>query len=764
MADSRPKLTGVELLNKESSVVGTYPTLKLSSKGADSVQYSVYMYSKSKKTWENVSNGYTTALSSNKPYTMKLKKPLEEGDNSFSVWVKKSYASAINKGGYDDFQSFKITTTDKGSTTSGSTPPSTSEPDSQKIPSLISASIDSSEQKVGEHANLKVVSDGEGKVQYKVYLYSPTTKTWDDVTGGYTAPVDATSKTSLRLNKALHKGENSFSVWVKRNGKTPANKAGYDDFLSYKINVNPSGELEGDNQVPSIKSALIDLSEQKVGVKPTMKITSTGSEQVEYKVMLYSSITQKWEDVSNGFSLPQNPSSTYSVQLTTPLGEGENNFNILVKRYGKDPSNNEGYDNFLNYKVNVGKESSIIPKITDVTIDNSEVKLGSSPTLKIKSNADVNVQYKVYLYSQSKEVWEDVSNGYTSSVSPDKEASIKINAPLQSGRNNFSIWVKRTDYPANDPGGYDSFVNEAVNVYNTYESSKISNVTVNSSKTNLGTKPEITVSGLSGDGKDISYKAFLYSNSQRKWLDACSYSCQAKNGQATTIALSTPLEAGTNKILVWSKRTSLSGEIYEDYKIVTVDAIKPAPFKKTIVVDPGHGGKDSGAVSDIDGTLEKDIALIVGSKLGNLLSNSGYNVLYTRTTDSTAWDSSNKNASLKYRYTFANDNSADLFVSVHCNSGGGTGTEVLYSKQNPKKDEALAKSILSEVVKTANMKNRGIKNYSNWQVVTYTKMPASLVELGFIDHKDDLAKLKSSSYQDKFAQAIYSGITNYLGN
>ncbi|KMT22508.1 N-acetylmuramoyl-L-alanine amidase [Clostridium cylindrosporum] len=638
-AASRPKLTGVELVDKNSTV-GTYPTLKLSSGGAESVQYSVYLYSPSKRAWENVSNGYTSAVSGNNPYTIKLRKPLHKGENNFSVWVKKSYASAVNKGGYDDFKSFKIDT------------------------------------------DSEVISQPD----------------YESESGG----------------------------------------------------------------VPSIKSVNIDLSQQKIGIKPIMNITSTGDEKVEYKV-LYSNDKNQWEDVSNGYSLPQEPSNTYSVQLNTPLIEGENSFKVLVKRSDKEPSNKEGYDNFLNYKVNIEKEAPKIPKITKVDIDNSEVKLGKKPTLRIKSDADSNVQYRVYLYSQSKEVWEDVSNGYTRALDPN-DATIQINGPLQSGRNNFSIWVKREGYSPSNVGGYDSFVNKVVNVYNINEV-KISDVKVNTATTTIGRNPEITVSGVSGDGSDISYKAFLYSNSKGKWTDASSYTNGVKSGQCTEITLDTPIESGTNKVLVWAKRVSVSGEVYEDFKKIDIDAVRPGPMKKRIVIDPGHGGKDPGAVDATTGIREKEIALTVGLKLGTLLSNRGYDVLYTRTDNNrVAWNSSDQNQSLKYRYTFANSNGANLFVSIHCNkaNGSGYGTETLYSKKYPSKDKALASAIQSEVIKITGMRNRGIKNNYNWAVVNNTKMPASLVELGFVDNIGDSAKLKDALYQDKFAQGIFNGITRYL--
>ncbi|KMT23141.1 N-acetylmuramoyl-L-alanine amidase family protein [Clostridium cylindrosporum] len=860
--DTRPKMTGVEMVEK-SPAAGVYPTLRLSSTGCAAVQYSVYLYSPTKKIWENVSGGYTTSVAGNGTYTLKLTKPLHSGENSFSVWVKKSGSTPINSGGYDDFQSYRVTV--NASSTS------------EIIPEIKSASILSTEQKAGIYPSLRVTSTGDTKVQYRVYLYSPVSKIWEDVTGGYTAPVDSASTTSLKLNKplhegensfsvwvkradrdpinkagydnflsyrvsvgtsdntegeallptvksatisatqqkvgikpiisltstgsenvqyrvylysptkkiwedvsggytgavspsstynlqsniALHEGENSFSIWVKRAGKVPANSAGYDNFLSYRINAGTSDNTEGEALLPTVKSATISATQQKVGIKPIISLTSTGSENVQYRVFLYSSTKKIWEDISNGYTEAVNPSSIYNLQSNIALQKGESSFSIWVKRAGKTPVNKEGYDNFLSYRINVTSESNTIPEITSVNVDSSGIKLGGYPGVTLKSSADVNVQYRIYLYSQSKGIWEDVSNGYTESVDPSTPTTVKITKPLQPGSNTFSIWVKRAGYSPIDPGGYDSYVHDISNVtVNADKTPKISEATVNSAKVNEGTIPELTVSASAGDGSNISYKAFMFSNSKGQWVSSSEYTDPIKSGEKTTISLSTPLESGTNKVLLWAKRAWISGEVYEDYKIVNIDAIRPAPLKKKIIVDPGHGGKDPGALS-ASGTRERDIALSVGLKLGSILQSTGYEVLYTRTqNDVVSWNSLVQSESLAYRTNFANSNGADLFVSIHCNAGGGTGTETFYSKNYVSKDQALATSIQQELVASIGLYNRGAKPGSLY-VLNNTKMPASLVELAFIDTLSDEAKLKDPVFQQKAANGIANGIAKY---
>ncbi|MEG0371268.1 MAG: N-acetylmuramoyl-L-alanine amidase [Clostridium sp.] len=746
-ANSRPKMTSVEMVDK-SPTVGNNVTLKMSSKGCSSVQYSVYLYSPTKKVWENVSNGYTTAVAGNGTYSIKLRKPLHKGENNLSVWVKKSYASPINKGGYDDFKSFSVNVNDSNS---------------QALPSIKSASIASSEQKAGVYPNMKLSSNSDGKVQYSVYLYSPLKKIWEDVSGGYSAPIDASTTMNLKLNKPLHNGINSFSIWVKRAGQPPTDKGGYDNFLSYKVNATGTSS----NILPNIKSASITSSEQRIGVKPTINITATGSEKVQYSAYIYSKTKKVWEDAGNGYTSPQDPTISYKFQSKIPLDEGINSFSIWVKREGMPPTDKGGYDNFFSYQVNVKSQSTIIPKITSLNVEESQVNLGGMPSITLRSNSDVDVQYSVYLHSQSKGIWENVSGGYSNAVNPNNSTSIKIKEPLKPGKNTLSVWVKRAGYAPSDPSGYDSYVHEVVDVsINLDKTPKISSVSFNEEYTFVGSKAEITCLAKSGDGSNISYKTFLYSNSKKQWIESSTFTDSRPGGEAVTIKLDKSLEEGTNRILVWSKRAWVSGEVYEDYKTIEINAKRPGPLKKRIIIDPGHGGKDSGAVS-LSGTKERDIALSVSSMLGNTLRLKGYDILYTRQDNNNVnWDSSNQSASLKYRSNFANSNGADLFVSIHCNSNSGTpasGTETYYSSKNPNKDKALATSIQQELVKAIGLRDRGAK-LGNFWVVNNTQMPASLVELAFINNLSEEQKLKDPSFQQKAANGIANGIVKYVNN
>lgn len=109
----------------------------------------------------------------------------------------------------------------------------------------------------------------------------------------------------------------------------------------------------------------------------------------------------------------------------------------------------------------------------------------------------------------------------------------------------------------------------------------------------------------------------------------------------------------------------------------------------------------------------------------------------------------------------ANEWGADYFVSIHCNAGGGTGTEV-YSNVYGSKAYKLSECIQKRIVKRIGLSDRGVKT-ANFAVLTGTNMPAVLVETAFIDKAQDAKILGSESGREDFATAIAEGISDFLG-
>lgn len=183
---------------------------------------------------------------------------------------------------------------------------------------------------------------------------------------------------------------------------------------------------------------------------------------------------------------------------------------------------------------------------------------------------------------------------------------------------------------------------------------------------------------------------------------------------------------------------------------------------KTIVVDAGHGGNATGARGI--GCLEKDVNLAVALRVEKLLKSAGAIVLMTRKTDC--------DFRLEDRPALACNHSADLFVSVHHNAigranTGVSGTETFYHAYDSS-SRALAQCIQSEVVAANGLKDRGVKSDydiypgSGYLVLRGSTMPATLVEVAFLDNESDAACARDSAFQQKVAEAIVRGIKLYI--
>ncbi|MRN53314.1 N-acetylmuramoyl-L-alanine amidase family protein [Paenibacillus monticola] len=176
--------------------------------------------------------------------------------------------------------------------------------------------------------------------------------------------------------------------------------------------------------------------------------------------------------------------------------------------------------------------------------------------------------------------------------------------------------------------------------------------------------------------------------------------------------------------------------------------------RKLVVLDAGHGAKDSGAVG-VTGKYEKNFNLAVVLKAAALLKNeSNIDVVLTRSDDTFL--------ELKERVAIANNLKADLFISVHANSGGSSvasGTETYYQRAASK---ALANVMHKYLVQATGLSDRGVR-YGNFHVIRETKMPAVLLEVGYLSNKGDEKSLFTDAFQNKVAASIVSGVKEYLG-
>jgi N-acetylmuramoyl-L-alanine amidase len=207
---------------------------------------------------------------------------------------------------------------------------------------------------------------------------------------------------------------------------------------------------------------------------------------------------------------------------------------------------------------------------------------------------------------------------------------------------------------------------------------------------------------------------------------------------------------------------------YDPAKEVPLDPFLGIPAKalagKTVIIDPGHGGRDPGAIGPSN-TYEKRSNLAIALALNEILKQAGAEVFLTRSTDASPATTYSEANDLEARVNLANSYEADLFVSIHNDAALNPlvqGTSVYVSDANPKPDESLqlAKSIQSALTSALKTNNLGVKK-ANFYVIKYTEMPAVLVEAAFLTNPYEEARLQNPVFRKNVAAAIYRGIYNY---
>ena len=188
---------------------------------------------------------------------------------------------------------------------------------------------------------------------------------------------------------------------------------------------------------------------------------------------------------------------------------------------------------------------------------------------------------------------------------------------------------------------------------------------------------------------------------------------------------------------------------------------------KKIVIDPGHGGNDAGAIGPT-GVMEKNVTLKVALELKKLLEAEGAQVIMTRDGDTTVSPKGAKASDIEElgaRCDVANRNGADIFISIHADSftrPEARGTTGYYYSKGSGRGQKLADCIRRNLVEQLGTPSRGTQP-CNFYVVKNTDMPATLIELGFISNKEEEKLLDSKEGVQRAAQGILDGIEDYFG-
>lgn len=256
-----------------------------------------------------------------------------------------------------------------------------------------------------------------------------------------------------------------------------------------------------------------------------------------------------------------------------------------------------------------------------------------------------------------------------------------------------------------------------------------------------------------------------------------------RTGPATTFEKISELLPGTKVSTaynvgdwVYIKAENIEGLVHKDYLSPTYSpdsspvntGVGGTPIEgpanpmsqQVIMIDPGHGGKDPGAIGY--GINESNVVLDVSLRLKALLEKTPFQYELTREIDIFN--------SLEERVKMAKNSKTNIFISIHANTfnGNANGTESYYFKglrgnQNWESSQTLAKLIQERLIEEWSLTDRGVKN-GDLHVLRENNMTAVLLELGFIDNPKDSQKLKSPEWRQKAAVAIYYGILDYYKN
>lgn len=187
---------------------------------------------------------------------------------------------------------------------------------------------------------------------------------------------------------------------------------------------------------------------------------------------------------------------------------------------------------------------------------------------------------------------------------------------------------------------------------------------------------------------------------------------------------------------------------------------KSAKYREMLVViDPGHGGRDPGAISSNLKIHESEVVLDISRRYNKLLTEAGFRTYMTRVDNLTP----NKKLELQERTDVANSLNADIFVSVHANTASISSANGLENYYYPTdiKGKQLAQVFQTEMINNLGINSRGAKS-GDLYVLRNTKMPSVLVETGFLSNPTEEAKLANIQYRQQVAEAMFKSTVKYF--
>ncbi|NFJ53742.1 N-acetylmuramoyl-L-alanine amidase [Clostridium botulinum] len=613
--------------------------------------------------------------------------------------------------------------------------------------SLDGNKVTTNELEPGKSYNIKAYGNSSNGVLYEYWIKDLSINSWIKL-----RDYSTTNEVKWTPNKS---GKYLIGVHVKDR----YSKERLDNFKYVEYNVASLKKATISSLEVSLDGNNVVNNELQLGKTYNIKAYGSSSNDVLYEYWIKDLSKNSW------MKLRDYSTSTQVTWTSNKSGK------YLLGVHVKDRYSEERLDNFKYVEYNVASPKKATVNSLEVILDGNkvvtnELEPGKSYNIKAYGNSSNGVLYEYWIKDLSINSWIKLK---------DYSTSTQVTwTPNKSGKYLIGVHVK-------DKYSTQKLDNFKYVEYNVKLSKKavISNLEVSlngkivtNNQLNSGKTYSIKTYAESLNG--VLYEYWIKDLSSNSWIKLKDYS-------TSTQITWTPNKAGKYLIGVHVK-DKYSNERLDNHKYVEYSV--QGNLIKTIVLDAGHGGKDSGAISSkaTGNVHEADIVQKITIKLGNLLKKAGYNVIYTRDkVDNYNYTSVTQN--LEDRINVANSIKADLFMSIHADSfdiPSANGYGAHYSSYRPRLDNsgvykegdvyydrtpcdaALKSKVLSQLIvnemSSLGGSNRGIEDH-NLYVTKNALMPSVLVETGFVSNDTEVRKLNSDSYQNQIAQKLYNAVT-----
>ncbi|NFM32697.1 N-acetylmuramoyl-L-alanine amidase [Clostridium botulinum] len=613
--------------------------------------------------------------------------------------------------------------------------------------SLDGNNVVTNELEPGKAYNIKAYGNSSNGVLYEYWIKDLSINSWIKL-----RDYSTTNEVKWTPNKS---GKYLIGVHVKDR----YSEERLDNFKYVEYNVASPKKATVNSLEVSLDGNKVVTNELNPGKSYSIKAYGNSSNGVLYEYWIKDLSINSWIKLKDY--------STSTQVAWTPNKPGK----YLIGVHVKDKYSVQKLDNFKYVEYNVASPKKATINSLEVSLNggkvvNNELQAGEIYNIKAYGSSSNGVLYEYWIKDLSINSWIKLK---------DYSTSTEVTwTPNKSGKYLIGVHVK-------DKYSTQKLDNFKYVEYNVKLSKKavISNLEVSlngkivtNNQLNSGKTYSIKTYAESLNG--VLYEYWIKDLSSNSWIKLKDYS-------TSTQITWTPNKAGKYLIGVHVK-DKYSNERLDNYKYVEYSV--QGSLIKTIVLDAGHGGRDSGAVSSrATGNIhEADIVQKITIKLGNLLKAKGYNVIYTRDkVDNYNYTSITQN--LEDRINVANNIKADLFVSIHADSADSSsahGYGAHYSSYRPRLDNsgvymeddvyydrtpcdaALKSKVLSQLIvnemASLGTTNRGIYDH-NLYVTRNALMPSVLVECGFVSNDAEVRWLNTDSNQNKIAQKLYNAVT-----